>query len=394
MAHPHLIILALVYLALPALVLVLCSRNRLADKIGAVVLCYIAGMALAQLLPAGFAGGNAAALKVLQESMMGACIALSLPLLLFSVNVRNWIHLGPTTLLAMASSIGAVVAMAFLAGWLLRDELAETWKLVGLGIALYTGGTPNLAAVKEALAVDNNLFLQLHTYDTFLTIAYLLFVASIAQQVFLHFLPSFQQREKALGHADNLEPAAWEQHYAALLRWPVARRLSIAVVLAAAIVALVVVAARSFAGAHELPFIMVGLTLLALAASLNPKVREIPHTFDLGMYIVLCFCVIVGSMITTDLFGQLDPDLALFVLIIVYGSVILHACICRLLRIDVDTFLITSVAAIASPPFVPMVAGTLKNREILLSGITAGIIGYALSNLLGVGLAYLFDYLF
>lgn len=59
-------------------------------------------------------------------------------------------------------------------------------------------------------------------------------------------------------------------------------------------------------------------------------------------------------------------------------------------RIDVDTVIITSVAAICSPPFVPMVAGALKNREIIVSGLTAGIIGYAVGNYLGVFCAYLF----
>jgi uncharacterized membrane protein len=45
--------------------------------------------------------------------------------------------------------------------------------------------------------------------------------------------------------------------------------------------------------------------------------------------------------------------------------------------------MITSVAFICSPPFVPVVAGALKNRHIIVSGITIGIIGYAVGNYLG-----------
>jgi len=32
----------------------------------------------------------------------------------------------------------------------------------------------------------------------------------------------------------------------------------------------------------------------------------------------------------------------------------------------------------------------LKNREVIISGITTGIIGYAIGNYLGISLAYLF----
>jgi len=51
--------------------------------------------------------------------------------------------------------------------------------------------------------------------------------------------------------------------------------------------------------------------------------------------------------------------------------------------------MITSVAMVFSPPFVPMMAGVLKNRHIILSGLTVGIIGYAIGNYLGVLLALL-----
>lgn len=68
----------------------------------------------------------------------------------------------------------------------------------------------------------------------------------------------------------------------------------------------------------------------------------------------------------------------------------LHAIFYKSFKIDTDTFLITSTAAICSPPFVPIVAMALKTREILLSGLTTGLIGYAIGNYLGISLAYVF----
>jgi uncharacterized membrane protein len=37
-----------------------------------------------------------------------------------------------------------------------------------------------------------------------------------------------------------------------------------------------------------------------------------------------------------------------------------------------------------SVPFIPVIAGALKNREILLPGFAAAIIGYAVGNYLGI----------
>ena len=59
----------------------------------------------------------------------------------------------------------------------------------------------------------------------------------------------------------------------------------------------------------------------------------------------------------------------------------------RLAGIDADTVLITSTAAICSPPFVPLTAAAIGNRDLIAPGITTGILGYALGNYLGVFVA-------
>ena len=68
-------------------------------------------------------------------------------------------------------------------------------------------------------------------------------------------------------------------------------------------------------------------------------------------------------------------------------SLALHALLCRLFRIDADTFVITSVAAILSPAFVPMAARALRNPAVLMSGMTTGILGFAIGNYLGIAVA-------
>ena len=62
----------------------------------------------------------------------------------------------------------------------------------------------------------------------------------------------------------------------------------------------------------------------------------------------------------------------------------LHAILSKFAKVDSDTMIVTSVSAICSPPFVPVVAASLNNNAVLISGLTTGIIGYAIGNYLGV----------
>ena len=75
-----------------------------------------------------------------------------------------------------------------------------------------------------------------------------------------------------------------------------------------------------------------------------------------------------------------------------YGSILLHLIIGKIMRIDRDTFLITSTAAIYGPPFVTQVASVLKNKDLLMPGIMAGLTGYAIGNYIGLAVYYMLVY--
>ena len=55
----------------------------------------------------------------------------------------------------------------------------------------------------------------------------------------------------------------------------------------------------------------------------------------------------------------------------------------RILRIDADMMVISSVTYINSPPFVPMMSAAMKNKDVLVPGLSIGIIGYDAGNYLG-----------
>jgi uncharacterized membrane protein len=130
------------------------------------------------------------------------------------------------------------------------------------------------------------------------------------------------------------------------------------------------------------------ITSLGIIASFIPVINKQKESFDLGMYLILVFSLTVASMADFSKFSLEAMTLFLNVGFVIFGSIILQLVLSKIFKIDRDTTIITSTALICSPPFVPVIAGAIRNKEIIFSGLTVGIIGYAIGNYLGVLVAY------
>ena len=132
------------------------------------------------------------------------------------------------------------------------------------------------------------------------------------------------------------------------------------------------------------------LTTLGVASSFLKGVKKLDLSYDVGMYLIYIFSMTIASMAdfsSLDLKGGIN-QLA-FMSVAVFLSLTLHALMCRLMRTDADSMMISSVAFINSPPFVPMASAAMNNKRALVTGLAAGVIGYAAGNHLGVLMAEL-----
>jgi uncharacterized membrane protein len=105
---------------------------------------------------------------------------------------------------------------------------------------------------------------------------------------------------------------------------------------------------------------------------------------------LLVFALSVGSMANFTELLKSSSVLFWFCGFMVFGSILLHYLLAILFKVDRDTFIITSTAAIYGPAFICPVANALGNREIIPIGLALGLIGYAIGNYLGLGFAFLF----
>ena len=373
------IVLATFVVFFPILFLFVKERVRVMSKWSTLIVCYVVGLAIGNIgiLPSSSAG--------LLDTLSSVAVALSIPLLLFSVDFAQWRKLSGKAILTFALAALSVSVVGGIAYAFFRSTSAESYKVAGMLAGLYTGGTPNLAAIKTALNVDMNVYLAVHTSDIVLSALYLLAVMTIAKPVLRRFLP-VKNWDSDGASPTNLNFDTGFSEYFKKGQW---KKILVGFGLAAAIVGLSLGLSSFIPADFQTMATILLITSLALGASFVPRIRALPMTFATGEYFLYVFAVAVGAMGNIAQIFSSAGTYFIYVALVLFGSFLLHAALCALFKIDVDTMLIVSVSAICSPPFVGLAAVSIKARKLILPGITTGIIGYAIGNYLGVALAEL-----
>ncbi|MGF7140531.1 DUF819 family protein [Roseimarinus sediminis] len=413
--------LLLFYFLTPLLILYLCHVSKTMKKIGAVVIAYIIGILAGNIgiFPRAGAAFKALtgsksflpgdeALSYLEQGMisqsdfllnqihatqdlvMTIAIPISIPLLLFSLNLRSSFKLLRSGMLSFVVAVFSLLISITIGHLLFHDSIPESWKISGMMVGLYTGGTPNLAALATALDVQPNLFVLTHTYDLIAGVILLFFFITIAQQLFNKILPHFNGRGKHKTPGEIIRESEAPDNLIDLLNkktvLPLLSALGITILIFG------IGGGLSFLvpGEFQMVTVILTITTLGILVSLIPAINKIGKTFELGMYFILVFCITVASMANLHTIFQIEfLNLFLYVVIAVFGSVLIHVVLSMLFKIDTDSTIITITALSMSPPFVPVVAGALKNKDVIVMGITIGVIGYAIGNYLGISIAYL-----
>lgn len=375
----------LFYLLAPAGVIALCRRFRPLARIGTVLLMYILGVLAGNLLIYPF-DGMADKLFPIQDALSSVTIPLAMPLILFACNFRDW----PVrkALVSLICGIVAVTGVAVAGYFLFGGRIgAQAPAVAGMAVGVYTGGTPNLAAVKMMLGADEATYLLINSFDLIVSFLYLTFLMAAGISLTRRVLPAAEgpagggQARATSGVMAQGETQMYRGVFSREHRAGTLKAVGLAVLIAGAGIGL----SMLITGGINMIVLILTLTTLSIAASFLPAVRGWQKSYDAGMYLVLVFSLVVASMVdirSIDLHSGIW--LLAYVAFVIFGSLLIQVLLCRLFRVDADTAVITSVAMINSPLFVPMIAESMKNRRIIITGITVGIIGYALGNYLGV----------
>jgi uncharacterized membrane protein len=415
------ILLVIFYFTFPVLIICICKRWSFMQKLGTIVLAYGFGLLLGSvgLFPEGSAqyklllqGKTAMSGKEMeklinegalpeedrfvnrisqvQDIIPSVVIPLAFPLLLFSMNIKRWLKYAKKGFISVVLALIAGVVMVTAGFFIWKDSIPESWKLAGMFEGIYTGGTPNFVALKLALNVDPNLFMIVNTYDMVVGAGLVLFFITVAPRIFRAILPKFVgengisvDNAQIASEIENLDDFSGMFRNKTLL--PLLKALGISVIIFALSGAISLLLPMF----PQMVVVILSITTFAILASLVKSINNIEKTFQLGMYLILVFSLTIATQADLKTMFNIGMlNLILFISWCYFGSLILHLILAKIFRVDADNFLITAAAFIFSPPFVPLVANSLKNRDVIVTGITGGIIGYILGNYFGVVLAY------
>lgn len=384
------IVLYIIYLlAIPAMVMYVARWWKWIDRVSPMAVLYVIGLAVANFTP-WIQSNN---LLEINNTLGSVCIPLAIPLMLMACNLSNW-----STGKALKSFCCGLIAivLSIIGGFFIfrGSASAEHFaQICAVAVGIYTGGIPNMGAIAQGVGMDSETYLYITSYDLVITGLYLVFVILLGRPVFRKLLPTTANYSTGTPTpipASKNNDAATPRFRTILL--PMATTLAIAGTSFAI--------STLFSPDASTPMLILVLTTLSIGASRLPFIRNINRQYDnagqqtpsfsLGLYFVYVFCFSIANGCNVremDFAGSLN--ILWFILFVIFGSLLLQILFARILHLDGDSTLVASVALINSPPFVPLVAALCNNRNLIVLGISIGLLGYMLGNYLGLAIFYL-----
>ena len=382
------LILAL-YVLIPIAIIECFKRAKWMRKIGTVVAAYAIGIIFALTGFVHFEAGTEAAVTFskLQSTLMSVTVPLAIPLMLFNCDFRLWTKALPKTIWSLVGGISAVL-IAVVSGYFIfrTPEIPEFNKVAAMMTGIYTGGTMNFNALGASLGVDKTLMAIVLAFEMVLTTPYIFFIIGGGYKVFRKILPYNDVTRR--GRTDEDVASKDVENYGGMFAKENVGGMFAGLGLSVLFLAIGAGLALLITGTLNELVVILTITTLSIIASFFKKVRELPKTFELGMFFILIFSVIVASLFDIHSVNGGSLMIGLFVAWIMIIAAGLHLLFCRIAHVSGDLFCVSQIALLCSPPFVPPVVGAMQNKKVLISGIVIGLVGYAIGTYLGVLIAF------
>ena len=315
------------------------------------------------------------------------CIGLAIPLLMFGANLADVRRLAKPVLTSFALLIVSVSAVVLLCGRTLGASFPWGRELAAMAAGMYTGGSPNFNAIGVILGVPGDTIAVGNLSDMIVGTVFYIFILTLAKPLCAKILDRRAKSGETMretGGAENMDALEWNGFHRGIVRNIL---LSLGCVAIGAVIGFIVWKIKGGALTDPLvPAVMIAGTILGLAFSFVPSVREVKENTAAGHYLILVFSFALASSLDLEtIHGSLLHALALLALITVC-SFALHLLLCRVFRIGADCAIVTMTAGLYGPAFIPAVAKQLRCDALTAPGLICGALGYAVGTFLGAGL--------
>lgn len=285
----------------------------------------------------------------------------------------------------MIGGILAVSIACFAAYMIFNGKgINDLWKVSGMMIGMYTGGTMNFAAIGRILDVDPTVFTLVSAFEIILSFFFLMFIIGGGYKIIRKLLP-FHDKSISKDPEEDINYSF--EKYKGMLKPRIFGKTLLGFLLSLAFLIIGAGLSMLITGKLNELVIIFTITTLAICTSFINKIRRLPKTFELGMYFINMFSVVIASQFDITSLNSQNLLLIVYIAFIIASATLLHLLFARFAKVDGDLFTVSHVGLLYSPPFVPPVVGAMGNKKVLISGILIGLVGYAIGTYLGVAVS-------
>ena len=314
------------------------------------------------------------------------CIPISMSLYLLNVDLKKILKMSKQPLLSIASAVFSVSLVAVLFGVLLGGKINEGWKVAGMFVGTYTGGSANLTAIATGLNASADTIAAANAADYVIGMPTLILM--FAAPAILKNSKKFQKLWPYSFTDEELEGDGETKELMEAEEWGI-KDMAILLAIAASNVAvstkLSEFLSADFASAGRILLI----STLSIIVSQIPAVRKLKGAMNLGLFFGMMFLAVVGFSVDIRGFLGSALNITLLCFCVIICSILLHLLITRLLKIKYEYVLLGIVGAIADGTTSALVASGAKWKSLISIGLLMGIIGGVCGNYFGIAVAYL-----
>ncbi|MBG0061100.1 DUF819 domain-containing protein [Clostridioides difficile] len=311
-------------------------------------------------------------------------IPVSMTIMLMSVDLKEMTKLSREPLIAIFVAVLTVSIMAFLFGLVFAEKISEGWKVAGMFVGTYTGGSANLTAIGTGLNVSRQTLAAANAAD---------YVIGVPTLIFMFALPAILKNSKKFKklwpyHVEESElEDCQNEEFMESKEWSIkdiAWMLAIGFVVTEVSTILAGYFNSSFSSAAR---ILLVTTISIIIAQLKP-VKKLKGNLDLGLFVALFFLCTIGFSVDIKEFLGSTFTITLYCFSIIFASFVFHLGITRLLKIKYQYVILFIVGAIADGPTSALVAASAKWNSLVSVAVVMGVIGGVLGNYAGISVAY------
>ncbi|MCC0636883.1 DUF819 family protein [Clostridioides sp. ES-S-0001-02] len=311
-------------------------------------------------------------------------IPVSMTIMLMSVDLKEMTKLSREPLIAIFVAVLTVSIMAFLFGLVFAGEISEGWKVAGMFVGTYTGGSANLTAIGTGLNVSRQTLAAANAADYVIGVPTLIFMFALPailknSKKFQKFWP-YHLEESELEDCQNEEFMESKEWSIKDIAW----MLAIGFVVTEVATILSGYFSSSFSSAAR---ILLVTTISIIISQLKP-VKKLKGNLDLGLFVALFFLCTIGFSVDIKEFLGSTFTITFYCFSIIFASFVFHLFVTRMLKIKYQYVILSIVGAIADGPTSALVAASAKWNSLVSVAVVMGVIGGVLGNYAGISVAY------